>query len=93
MAPAATICPHCGQPVVSTGLTLPPTKRRILDAVRQRPGVDAERLRTLVWQDDPNGGPECRHTLYVHINQLNCRLAVLGIAVRGGSAGYRIVPL
>jgi len=96
MAPVATICARCGQPIVPAGPTLPPTKRRILDAVQRHPGINAERLRDLVWQDDPGGGPECRHTLYVHVNQLNRRLAPAGIAVRaarGGSAGYRIVSV
>jgi hypothetical protein len=72
---------------------LPPIKRRILDAVRHHPGIDAERLRGVIWADDPNGGPECRHALYVHINQLNKRIAPLGIVVRaakGGSTGYRV---
>ena len=96
MAPAAPICARCGQPVIPAGLALPPTKRRILDAVQQSPGINAEQLRDLVWQDDPNGGPECRHALYAHVNQLNRRLAPFGVAVRaspGGSAGYRIVSV
>jgi hypothetical protein len=96
MAVAATICTRCGQPVVPTELALPWTKRRILDAVQRHPGINAERLRDLVWQDDPGGGPECRHALYVHVNQLNRQLASAGIAVRAarsGSAGYRIVSV
>jgi hypothetical protein len=89
-----TICKSCGQPVFTADDSiLPRVKRRILNAVRRCPGIDAERLRGVVWADDPNGGPECRHALYVHINQLNKRIAPLGIVVRaerGGSTGYRI---
>ena len=84
-------CPHCGQPTIPP-MTLPPTKRRILDAVRRRPGIDSEELRACVWADDPDGGPETWSCLYVHIWQLNRLLAPHGIAVRGShSDGYRII--
>jgi len=87
------VCPACGQPVIPTELHLPPIKRRIFDAVRRRPGISAEALRQTVWADDPNGGPECHHAIYVHIHQLNRLLTPLGIVVRapkGAGAGYQI---
>jgi hypothetical protein len=85
------ICPTCGQPVLPVGLILPPTKQRILDAVRRRPGIDAESLRSLVWAGDPSGGPEDRKVLHVHIHQLNRRLTRYGVEIRGSiSGGYRI---
>jgi hypothetical protein len=88
-----TRCPCCGQPTVPP-VMLPLTKRRILEAVRRRPGIDAEALRTVVWANDPNGGPEDRKVLHVHINQLNRLLVPYGIVVRGSrSGGYRIVSL
>jgi hypothetical protein len=86
-------CPHCGQVLVPKGLLLPPVKRRILDAVQRRPGITAEDLRTVVWADDPNGGPENRKAIHVHVHQLNKRLAPLGFVVRapfGAGAGYHI---
>jgi hypothetical protein len=61
--------------------------------VRRRPGVSADTLREIVWADDPNGGPEDRKVLHVHIHQLNRLLAPCGIVVRapfGVGAGYRI---
>jgi hypothetical protein len=64
--------------------------------VRRNPGISAERLRDLVWDFDPAGGPECRHTVYAHIHGLNLRLAPHGIAVRapkGGTGGYRLVAI
>jgi hypothetical protein len=88
-----TTCPCCGQ-ALAPEVVLPPAKRRILDAVRRRPGIDAESLRTAVWAHDPAGGPEDRKCLHVHINQLNRLLAPHGIVVRGSrSGGYRIQPI
>jgi len=88
------ICPTCRQPVVSTDLILPPIKAPIFELVRQRPGIDAETLRTLVWEDDPAGGPEDRKVLHVHVHQLNDLLRVHRIQVRGSrSRGYRVQPL
>jgi hypothetical protein len=84
-------CPTCGQPKLTGDLILPPVKRRILEIVRQRPGIDAETLRTLVWADDPAGGPEDRKCLHVHVHQLNRMLAPLGLVVRGSlSGGYQM---
>src|SRR5262245_18455467 len=61
------ICQACSQPIVPPVPDLPPIKRRILEIVRRRPGISAEELRSLVW-DDPSSGPECRHTIFVHIS-------------------------
>jgi hypothetical protein len=86
-------CAACGQAIVPDRLRLPPIKQRILDAVQRRPGIGAEELRALVWADDPDGGPEDRKVIHVHVHQLNKLLAPLGIVVRapfGAGAGYRI---
>ena len=92
MMPASpNTCPTCGQALPPAGLALPKTKRRILDAVQRRPGIDAEALRAIVWGDDPNGGPESAKCLHAHVWQLNEKLAPLGLAVRGSvSGGYRL---
>lgn len=84
-------CPTCGAPTISAELVLPPIKKRVLDAVRRRPGITAEQLRGIVWAHDPAGGPENFKTIHVHIWQLNQRLAPLGVAVRGGSNGYHLI--
>ena len=83
------ICSHCGQPIVPPVPDLTPIKQRILDTVKRRPGISAEELRTIVW-DDPSGGPECRHTIFVHISQLNRTLALHGLTMRSEGGGYRI---
>jgi hypothetical protein len=86
------ICPTCGQPRVPEGLASTPTQNRLLQAVRHHPGISSEELRGVVWAHDPNGGPENRKTLHVHVNLLNHRLRAHGLAVRGScSSGYRIV--
>ena len=83
------VCSCCGQPIVPPVPDLTPLKRKILDTVQRRPGISAEELRSLVW-DDPSGGPECRHTIFVHISQLNRALAVFGLTIRSEGGGYRI---
>jgi len=61
------VCEACGQPIVipSELPLLTPIQQRIFDLVKRRPGITAEGLRNFVWQNDPNGGPECRHTIFV----------------------------
>jgi hypothetical protein len=84
------ICSHCGQVIPPTGLRLPKIKARILDIVKRHPDITAAQLRDLVWADDPNGGPECRHTIFVHVAQLNNSLRPFGVCVRSEGGGYRI---
>jgi hypothetical protein len=62
-------------------VALTKTERRIYRALQERPRSAAE-LREIVWAHDPNGGPECRHTIYVHISNLNRRLVVENEIVR-----------
>ena len=86
------ICESCGQPVIQpTELPpLTPIQQTIFDTVRRRPGITAAGLRDIVWQLDPNGGPESRNTIFVHISGLNNRLVPLNICVRSEGGGYRI---
>ena len=87
-------CPACNQPIIPDDIPLSPIKARILRTVRARPGISGEALRTVVWANDPDGGPENRKCLHVHIWQLNRVLAPRGIAVRGSPwTGYRVQPL
>jgi hypothetical protein len=73
-------------------VALTKTERRIYRALQER-GRTAEELRQIVWAHDPNGGPECRHTIYVHIANLNKRLAGVNELVRydQGEGHYKIV--
>jgi hypothetical protein len=67
-----------------------PVKQRIFETVQRRPGITAADLRDVVWADDPNGGPECRHTIFVHVSQLNHLLEPHGIVIRSQGGGYQI---
>src|SRR5262249_50763182 len=86
----AYVCPRCKQPVLVTGLALSPIQKRIFEIVQKHPGITPEELRGLVWAHDPNGGPENRHTIFVHISRLNRALAPLGLMVRCEGGQYCI---
>ena len=58
--------------------------------MQRRPDIGAEELRSVVWADDPAGGPEDRKVLHVHVSQLNQLLAPHGIMVRSQGGGYRV---
>jgi hypothetical protein len=86
------VCEACGQPVLvrSELPPLTPIQEKIFAAVRRRPGLlSAEQLREIVW-DGPDGGPESRNTLFVHLAGLNQRLAALHIVVRSEGGKYRV---
>jgi hypothetical protein len=86
-------CSLCGQVLPPQGLALPRVKRRIFELVQRNPGIDAERLRALVW-DGVDGGPENPKNLHAHIWGLNEKLRPLGLMVRGSvSGGYRLQPI
>jgi hypothetical protein len=62
-------------------VALTKTERRIYFALSQRP-CTAEELREIVWAHDPNGGPESRNAIFVHLGNLNKRLAAVDQLVR-----------
>jgi hypothetical protein len=84
-------CAACGA-ALQVYEPLPRIKKRIFDAVRKNPGISAERLRLLVWHDDPNGGPESRQNVHVQINQLNRLLVREGLRIQGHvTNGYKLI--
>jgi hypothetical protein len=90
---ALDLCPRV---IMLLRLAFLESKRRthILEqAVQRQPGICAEQLREIVWQSNPDGGPEDRKAPHVHVFQLNQRLAPYGVVVRaqnGAGAGYRV---
>jgi hypothetical protein len=69
--------------------------RCAVDSARTRFTADqATHLRCGTAATDPNGGPEDRKVLHVHVHQLNRLLRPHGIRVRGSaSGGYRVVNI
>jgi hypothetical protein len=76
-------CPTCERPLVpDPAWHLPPIQKRILTLMERHGEIHREVLWTAIYGSDPNGGPESRQTLDVHINQLNKNLRHYGIAIR-----------
>lgn len=103
---SAPVCPCCGcawvAPLVEldaladmAGLT--GVQRVVLEAFRQKPGraVLTERLITLLYEDDPDGGPlDAGATIRVHAFNLRKRIEPFGWTVRGKSGcnpGYYVL--
>jgi DNA-binding response OmpR family regulator len=85
-------CPECGQPI-APDVELSPILSRIYEFVRRHPRCTRDQIIDHVYADDPNGGPESRHTIAVHIYRLNRVLRPYGIVVRatkGHGANYSI---
>ena len=87
-----SVCRCCGLPVVVPevyrSIKLPRVKQRIFDIIAKRPGIPVDLLRDYVWVDDPDGGPESKSTIYVHIVQMNKILAEQGVRVVSREFGY-----
>ena len=90
-------CPTCGTVISVEEVYLSPTQRRILDLVKRHGEIRPEVLWDAIWGSDPNGGPESRSTLMVHIVNLNKRIKPQGIAVRqrprGWGMPYRLMQI
>jgi hypothetical protein len=76
-----TLCPHCHQPIrspVRLGVSLPPRKAALFDAVKAAGdvGISSAELRTQVWD-----GKRCPHNVKSHMWQINTMIE---------STGYRI---
>lgn len=83
-------CPSCGQPLLPiSGLGLSPTQWRIYEALKKHPGLTFEQLRSVIFRDREDGGPETRQAVHGQIDRMNKRLAARGLRVRheGGSWG------
>lgn len=88
-------CPCCGQ-IVPPRFDKPLSRIqwRIFNAVKQQP-LTADRLRRIVWQDDPEGGPLYQGTIYAHIYAMNKRLREYGVKIKQAQrfGEYYLVPL
>ena len=74
-------CPHCGQPIRRRlGVTLPPTKAALFDAIAKKP-VHIERLMALLYPGAPQSLARTR--IAAHVNQLNYLIEETGFRVVG----------
>jgi len=67
---------------------LAPMQAALVQAILRRPGISTLQLCDLLWQDDPNGGPDdAAVCMRVHAYNARKRMARHGYTVR--SAGWR----
>jgi hypothetical protein len=90
------ICPHCGRPFAPRFAVTGPIRRRIVQAIANRPdGITLNELMDIAYADDPNGGPEAPNSVHVIIKRANEQLARQGYQIktmwRGRGARYRMV--
>lgn len=88
-------CPTCGQTLPlknrPEGVYLSRLQGQIWDTVQKAGvhGILSDRLYDLLYQNDPNGGPDSRHCLSVHVWHLNCKIRPIGWEVRAESTGSK----
>ena len=78
------LCPHCHQPMPAQfrwGVYLTPTQMIVLDAVRDNPGIPAERLVAKCCGS--------LNTLRQHIHDINIKLEETSVRISGNEAGKR----
>ena len=82
-------CPHCGKimRLFRFGAMLTPIKAAILDLVCKRPGIRAETINHVVFDDETNP-----RNVRQHISQINDALAHTDYVIQGGRwHGYRLM--
>jgi hypothetical protein len=86
----------CRRPFPPALIVTGPIRRRIVDAIANRPdGITINELMDVVYGDDPAGGPDTPNSLYVIIKHANEQLSDQGYQIkpawRGRGAGYRLI--
>lgn len=96
------VCKCCGQTLPTPypkGVRLPKVQLAIFEAIRKagKYGITRERVREVVYADDPDGGPEFDNVISVHVNRINKALSPAGLkiqsAVGRGNSCYRLLEL
>jgi DNA-binding response OmpR family regulator len=85
-------CRYCGQSMPSSrtreGVYLTPTRIRIWDAIKRRPGISSEELAWVIYGCDSQTG---RGTVRAHIVHMRNDFMDTSITIKGSSGnGYRI---
>ena len=73
-----------------------PVRQRIVDLIAARPdGITRSEIISIIYSDDPNGGPDNPNTISVLIKHANEELAAQGFHIEpawlGRGARYRLV--
>jgi hypothetical protein len=94
-----TICSHCGHPLPDSGVrgVLTVQQRRLFDIVMRagQAGITTPEIMSLLYGDDPDGGPDSLHIVSVLALQIRKRIEPFGITIVGRSgngSGYYILP-
>ncbi|MGB6286780.1 MAG: hypothetical protein WBG18_20580 [Xanthobacteraceae bacterium] len=90
------LCPTCRRPFPPSLIVHGPVRQRIVDLVANRPdGITRSEIISIVYSDDPNGGPDNPNTISVLIKHANDELAAQGWHIepawRGRGARYCLV--
>ena len=81
-------CPACGRPFPPELSVSGTVRRRMVDIVSRRPdGVTRDELISLVYAEDPDGGPNCPNIISVLVYHANKQLAVQGYRIKVGWRG------
>ena len=90
-----TVCPHCRRPYPPKFQVSGPVRQRIVNIIARRPaGICRADLISLVYADDPNGGPLYPNSVSVLVHHANKELRKQGYEItagRGRGALYRLV--
>jgi hypothetical protein len=90
-------CPCCGQ-LLPPKLSVTGTKRKELVELlsRRADGMTREQIAAVLWEDDPNGGPDNTMAVCQLVHQARLQLRRQGYTIwsnRGPGARYRIMKL
>jgi hypothetical protein len=95
-----TVCSCCGHPTLDAGArgALTPMQKRFFDIVLRAgtAGITGPEIMNLLYEDDPEGGAECRNVVPVTAQNIRKRIEPFGITLvgtRGIGSAYYVVPM
>lgn len=94
------VCSCCGHPTPDAGArgALTPMQKRFFDIVLRAgtAGITGPEIMNRLYEDDPEGGAECRNVIPVTAKNIRERIESFGITLvgtRGNGSAYYIVPM
>jgi hypothetical protein len=81
-------CPHCGRAYPPDIVLNGHRRQRLIEALLKHPdGLSSDRLKTVIYADDPHGGSEDNHIVAVMVFQANIRLRPMGYVIKTHGKG------